>query len=124
MDVALALYTGGTTGGPYEIDNSKNYYSYTEQQMAAGNAWKEGSDGAYQLPTTYSALLNAEEKAELDAIYNDIITTYYENVLQFIMGVRPMSEFDDFVSQIESMGIQDCIDIEQGALDRYYARAK
>ena len=122
MDVALALYTGGTTGGPYEIDNSKNYYSYTEQQMAAGNAWKEGSDGAYQLPTTYSALLNAEEKEELDGIYNDIVTTYYENVLQFIMGVRPLSEFDAFTDQLHTMGIDRCIEIVQGALDRYYAR--
>ena len=124
MDVALALYTGGTTGGPYEIDNSKNYYSYTEAQMSAGNAWKQDSDGAYQLPATYSGLLNAAEQEELDSLYNDIVTTYRENVLQFIIGQRPLSEFDDFRNQLEEMGIARCIEIEQGALDRYYARAE
>lgn len=122
MDVALALYTGGTTGGPYEIDNSKNYYSYTEQQMNAGDTWKEGSDGAYQLPTTYSALLNAEEQKEMNALYNDIITTYYENVLQFVTGQRALSEFDDFTAHLKDMGIERCIEIEQEALDRYYMR--
>ena len=70
----------------------------------------------------FSALLNAEEKEELDGIYNDIVTTYYENVLQFIMGVRPLSEFDAFTDQLHSMGIDRCIEIVQGALDRYYAR--
>ena len=45
-------------------------------------------------------------------------------MLQFIIGQRPLSEFDDFRNQLEEMGIARCIEIEQGALDRYYARAE
>lgn len=123
MDMALCLYTGGSTGGPYEIDNSKNYYTYTEEQMAAASAWLEGTDGAYQLPNTYTSLLSAEELEELNSYYNDIITTYTETVLQFITGSRSLSEFEDYRSQLESMGIDHCIEIVQDALDRYYARS-
>lgn len=123
MDMALCLYTGGSTGGPYEIDNSKNYYTYTEAQMAAASVWLEGTDGAYQLPDTYTNLMSADELEELNSYYNDIITSYKETILQFITGTRPLSEFDAFRSQLESMGSIRCTEIVQGALDRYYARS-
>ena len=121
--MALCLYTGGSTGGPYEIDNSKNYYTYTEAQMAAASVWLEGTDGAYQLPDTYTNLMSADELEELNSYYNDIITSYKETILQFITGTRPLSEFDAFRSQLESMGSIRCTEIVQGALDRYYARS-
>lgn len=123
MDMALCLYTGGSTGGPYEIDNSKNFYTYTEAQMDAAQIWMEGTDGAYQLPDTYTNLMSSTELEELNGYYNDIITTYKEAVLQFITGAKPISDFDSFRSQIESMGIPRCIEIVQDALDRYYARS-
>ena len=123
MDVALCLYTGGSTSGPYVIDNTKNSFTYTEAQLAAGNAWLEGTDGAYQLPDTYTNLLSSEEKELLNSYYNDIITTYNETVLQFITGTKPLSEFDAFRNQLTDMGIAECVDIMQGALDRYLQRA-
>ena len=58
----------------------------------------------------------------MNALYNDIITTYYENVLQFVTGQRALSEFDDFTAHLKDMGIERCIEIEQEALDRYYMR--
>ncbi len=123
MDMALCLYTGGSTGGPYEVDNRKNKYTYTEAQMAAANAWLEGTDGAYQLPDTYSNLLSAADKEELNSYYNDIVTTYKETVLQFITGTKPLSEFESFREQLKTMGIDRCIEIVQDSLDHYYSRA-
>ena len=123
MDVALCLYTGGSTSGPYVIDNTKNSFTYTDAQLAAGSAWLEGTDGAYQLPDTYTNLLSSEEKEALNSYYNDIITTYNETVLQFITGAKPLSEFDSFRNQLKDMGIDNCVDIMQGALDRYLQRA-
>ena len=105
------------------IDNTKNSFTYTEAQLAAGNAWLEGTDGAYQLPDTYTNLLSSEEKELLNSYYNDIITTYNEIVLQFITGTKPLSEFDAFRNQLTDMGIAECVDIMQGALDRYLQRA-
>ena len=123
MDVALCLYTGGSTSGPYEIDNTKNYITYTDAQLAAGQSWLEGTDGAYQLPDSYNKLITAEELEELNGYYNDIITTYNENILQFITGTRSLDEFDDFRDQLIDMGIENCIDIVQAGYDRYVARA-
>ena len=67
--------------------------------------------------------MSSTELEELNGYYNDIITTYKEAVLQFITGAKPISDFDSFRSQIESMGIPRCIEIVQDALDRYYARS-
>jgi putative aldouronate transport system substrate-binding protein len=123
MDVALCLYTGGSTSGPYEIDNSKNYYTYTEAQMAAGNAWLEGTDGAYQLPDSYTNLLSADEISELNSYYNDIVTTYNETVLQFITGTKSLDDFDSFRDQLIDMGIERCIELVQQGYDRYMQKA-
>jgi putative aldouronate transport system substrate-binding protein len=38
------------------------------------------------------------------------------------MGDKPLSEYDAFVAQLKSMNIERCIEIQQGALDRYLAR--
>lgn len=123
MDVALCLYTGGSTSGPYVIDNTKNAFTYTEAQLAAGSAWLEGTDGAYQLPDVYTNLLSSEEKEELNSYYNDIITTYNETILQFITGTKSLEEFGEFRDQLKDMGADTCVEIMQGALDRYMSRA-
>ena len=45
-----------------------------------------------------------------------------ENIVRFIDGTRPMSEWDQFVAQLEDMGLEDCCEIYQAALDRYEER--
>ena len=36
----------------------------------------------------------------------------------FITGAKPLSDWDAFVAQIRSMGIDRCIALQQAALDR------
>jgi putative aldouronate transport system substrate-binding protein len=38
------------------------------------------------------------------------------------MGTKSMDEWDAFVEQLHSMGIDECISAKQSALDRYNAR--
>ena len=56
--------------------------------------------------------------------YSDISTYASEMVLKFIIGAEPLTEdsFADYVSHIEEMGIQNCIDIYQTAYERYLER--
>ena len=43
---------------------------------------------------------------------------------KFILGTESLDNFDDYVKNVYSMGMQNCLDIQQEALDRYNARVK
>ena len=42
-----------------------------------------------------------------------------EEALKFVTGDRSLDEFDKFVSQLEGLGMNDVLEIIQGAYDRY-----
>ena len=42
-----------------------------------------------------------------------------ENLVKFINGSRPLSEYDDYLKQCYDMGAEKLIEIKQQALDRY-----
>ncbi|MCR8631219.1 extracellular solute-binding protein [Paenibacillus radicis (ex Xue et al. 2023)] len=51
------------------------------------------------------------------------ITTYKDEMLnKFIMGSEPLSKFDDYVKQIDKMGIDAVLKIQQASYDRYVKR--
>ena len=52
----------------------------------------------------------------------DINTYREEMTYKFITGQESLDNFDAFVEQIKSQGIEDAIQIKQDALDRYLAR--
>ena len=45
-----------------------------------------------------------------------------EMVARIITGAVSIDEWDSVVAEIESMGIEECIEVQQAALDRYNAR--
>ena len=64
----------------------------------------------------------AEETDELNRIMTDINTYREEMTYKFSTGQESLDNFDAFVEQIKSQGIEDAIQIKQDALDRYLAR--
>jgi putative aldouronate transport system substrate-binding protein len=63
-----------------------------------------------------------EESQKLSSIMNDVTTYRDEMIIKFVMGAESMDNYDKFVSQLKSMGMEEAIAIYQGALDRYNAR--
>ena len=55
---------------------------------------------------------------------SDIQTYYEQAVPEFIMGNRPLSEFDAYVDTLNSMGLDRCIEIYQTAYDRFMGRTE
>ncbi|NLM61731.1 MAG: extracellular solute-binding protein [Clostridiales bacterium] len=90
-----------------------------EKALDAYNVWNKDKND-YMLPIALT--MTAEEGQEYSVTYGDIQTYVYETIPQFIIGSKPISEFDDFVNQIKAMGIDRCIELQQNALDRYNAR--
>ena len=60
----------------------------------------------------------SDRKKELEA---SIKTFLSENVAKFITGQKPLSEYDQFVSDITALKTQELLDIYNAALDRYNA---
>ena len=88
-------------------------------QFECAPTWDKNADSAWVMPTVS---MTADETDEYNAIYADIRTTLEENLTKFAVGERPMSEWDAFVQELYDLGIEDCIEIQQTAADRYFAR--
>jgi len=82
-------------------------------------AKKEGFDGSFLIPA--SVKLTDEESAEMRSFSNDLVTYIQENYLLFFDGSRPMTEWDEYVGGLDGVGLQNYLDIYQGAYDRAMA---
>ncbi len=90
-----------------------------EEDLKCYDIWGQ-ADTAWLMPT--GVLMTSEENQEYAKIMADITSYVEENTNNFITGVRSLSEFDDYLAQLEKLGIKRAIEIYQAALDRYYAR--
>lgn len=95
-------------------------YTYSEFRQNAPAIWGSNRDSAYSLPTNMS--LTQEENEEYARIISDIHTYAEENIIKFVIGEIPLTQFEEFKDQIYSMNLDRCIEIYQTALDRYYGR--
>ena len=66
--------------------------------------------------------LSEDEQNAFNSVYTSIQTLVQENTIKFITGQKPMEEYDAFVADLHTYGIDDCIKYQQAALDRYNAR--
>jgi putative aldouronate transport system substrate-binding protein len=61
-----------------------------------------------------------EIEREQVSLYQTALTDFVEsNTLQFILGDRPMSEWDAYVTELEGMNLQPFMDAVNGAHQRY-----
>jgi len=104
---------------PFYRIGYREYDAISDNERTCGDAWTIGDD-AYTLPDNMT--MTAEEGTLKANIMSDINTFIVENQVQFITGVKPLSEFDSFIEQIKGMGIDQVVAATQAALDRYNAR--
>lgn len=121
-------YTSFTMTEAYVLVGGIASVTYANRQLdfSGDNAreawvtWNTCSDRQNVLPEGIA--LTAEETSEVAALQSDIYTYVSETLPRFVMGTLDIdSDWDDFTSTVKSMGIEDIIDIYQGALDRYNA---
>ena len=60
-----------------------------------------------------------DEQAVINEKYTEIETYMNEMVDKFIMGVESLDKFDEYVAQVEKMGLADVLSVYQAAYDRY-----
>ena len=71
----------------------------------------------YSNPAGFIAFSD-EEAARLDEIGTGMNTYYNEHITKFIIGQKPLSEFDQFAEELKSMGIDEMLEIYETAYNR------
>lgn len=82
-------------------------------------AWTEGAGTDLVLPPV---TLTADEGKEEARLMNQINTYRDTAVLEFIMGKRDLSEFDQYLADMQQLGIDEVTGYYQAALERYESR--
>lgn len=113
----------------YVRRNGSGWIDYKRQWLTNPTVKHKDEVWAYDIwnavPTDWiipSITMTTDESSEFQSIYADIKTYVEETTVGMIMGTTPIDQFDAFVGQLKEMGIERAIEIEQAALDRYYAR--
>lgn len=103
--------------GPY-LRDYRATAPFNPTDQAARNAWSKVSTEGNMPPVTHTV----EESKKLSSIQSDLNTYRSEMVMKFILGIEPISKYDEFMSQLKKRGIDEVIAIKQAALDRFNKR--
>lgn len=75
-------------------------------------------DNYLKMPSINFSYKLKEENEVLQAYSADLNTYFTENLVKFIMGVRPLSEWDNYIAEMEKMHLSDVIAVYQASIDR------
>lgn len=119
---AMSAYIRGNYNGPFvqDIRYLSQYYTM-EQQKETPNVWGAASSNgaAHVMPPITPT---SEESKEFATIISQINTYRDEMTLKFIFGDADINEFDEYVGNIEKMGLERALEIQNAAYERFKAR--
>ena len=93
--------------------------SYPEEQLVAERTWADASTALIYPPYITISL---EDKAFCDSVMDDVSNYITEMELKFITGEEPLSSFDNYVNQLDKMGVTKALDIYRRAYEAYMAK--
>lgn len=114
------LYVRTTSCGPFIQGPFHNFgYEYLPQQKESIEKWNYSNVGQHMLP--FVAPLE-DEIDEYAMLFNQINSYREEMFYKFLFGQESLDNFQEYVSNMEQMGLQKVIQIKQDAVDRYNNR--
>ena len=81
-------------------------------------------DNDYFYDINPSLVLTEDEQDQYDTVMSSVKIYVDEELLKFIIGSRPIDEFDAFVDRIKEMGVDTAIELENQAYSRYTSLSK
>ncbi|MEX2105155.1 MAG: ABC transporter substrate-binding protein, partial [Bacilli bacterium] len=116
---ALSQYARSNYDGPFvsDVRYIRQYYDLDRQKEALAT-WSN-AENTIMMP---KITLSNEESTKLGSIMSDVNTYAEEMMIKFIMGNESLDKFDEFVSTLKGFGIEEAVQIQQAALDRYNKR--
>ncbi len=120
LSLAEAYHYYAKLGGPGYYHWDREFAGMPQSDLDAMQTWLKDNDAAYVMSGSLS--MNADEATEFANIMTDIETYRSEMVVNFILGVEPIENYDAFVEQIRSMNVERAIELKQASYDRFNAR--
>lgn len=116
---AMAQYIRAVYNGPFvqDLGYIEQYLVLPSQQEALVH-W-EAPTNEMKMPMVTRT---AEEARRYSSIMTDLNVYHEEMMLRFIMGSASLDEFDTYVSTLKSMGIEEVLEIQQAAYERFLQR--
>lgn len=101
-------------------DSTLFNYTYEQELSDRLKLWDEGDS----LNTMPSLTLTTSETDRYTALSTEIATHAAETILKWIVGEEALTDksWQALQDEIENIGISECLDIYQGAYDRYLER--
>jgi len=95
--------------------------TFTENAMNAVELWTIGGTSERYYPNLIT--LTVEETEEVNKTQSDVLTYGQETALRFLTKDLELNEenWNEFVNQINSMGLTDIIAVYQSAYDQFIA---
>ncbi len=119
MNFALSIYV--IQSGPMRKDFDRQYVDLQEGEEETLRYWTDNQSRDGNLPTSLS--LTVDESSKYSSIMSDVLVYALESINRFITGELNLEDdFDNYMSTMQSMGVEDAIAIYQAALDRYNDR--
>lgn len=121
VNEAMGGYNRANSAAPmiqdvrYFVDN----YVKMPEQLVSTERWGDSDVVKYKLPPITPT---PEESEEFATIMNEINTYKDEMFVKFLLGQTSVDNFDEYVQNIENMGLARAIELKQLALDRFNAR--
>ncbi len=120
MTAALAKYARSHMDGAFVQDRRyMEQYANLPQQKEALENWMYIDMKDHLMP---NVSLTSEQQTEIATLVENLNTYKDEMQAKFIMGVEPLSKFDDFRNELKSRGLEKYLQYEQEAYERYMAR--
>lgn len=125
LDIATnrfsAIYSLYAKGVPIATQEKRLQQTFTDEMSRAYEAWTARVDGEYLLP---AVSLSAQESEATASRLTDIDTLIQENVAKFIIGEKDMAQWNDFISEVYAMRLDEILTVYQTALDRFNQRGE
>lgn len=117
---AMAAHIRGNYNGPFVQDLRYVEQYYTSQgQIDSIEVWGDSNGAAHIMPPLTPT---SEENSEYATIMNEVNTYRDEMTLKYILGTESLDTFDQYIANLEKMGLSRALEIQNAALDRYNAR--
>ncbi len=99
------------------VQQERSYILQLENDPKWGVAAAEETLHPYYVEPFPMLLSTDDEQQQMAVPLEDIRTHVNENITKFILGTRPLEEFDIFVSEVEGIGLQEILNIKQAQWD-------
>lgn len=116
---SIAQHARSNFAGPFvqDIRYLQQYFAFPEQK-AAYETWSKEDHSRIMPPVTPTQA----ESRRFGRIMTEVNTRLNTTFAKVVTGALPLSAWDTLVGELKSIGIDEALGIQQGALERYFSR--